>query len=66
MHVARYPDALAMTKKILTQAVHGGVTSVRDMGGDVRVLAEIQPVGHMKLVSGQMLWPGLPIKTESP
>lgn len=42
VHVARFPNALAMAEKILRQAVRGGVTSVRDLAGDARALAEIE------------------------
>ncbi len=41
VHVARFPDALKQAEIILKQAVQGGVTSVRDLGGNARALAEI-------------------------
>lgn len=41
VHVARFPETLKQAKTILQQAVRGGVTSVRDLGGDARTLAEV-------------------------
>ncbi|SFC57214.1 amidohydrolase family protein [Pseudoalteromonas denitrificans] len=55
VHVAHYPDTMKMAKHILTQAIHGGVTSVRDMGGDARVLAEI----NREIQSGSFIGPTL-------
>ena len=40
-HVARFPDAHAQAVRILQAGVRGGVTAVRDMGGDARTLAEL-------------------------
>lgn len=40
VHVGRFPRARAEAERILQQAVRGGVTSVRDLGGDARALAE--------------------------
>lgn len=42
VHVARFPNARPMAEQILRRAVRGGVTSVRDLGGDARALAEIE------------------------
>jgi imidazolonepropionase-like amidohydrolase len=42
VHVARFDDAYPQALKILEAGVRGGVTSVRDMGGDARTLAEIE------------------------
>ncbi len=41
VHVARFPETLKQAERILKQAVRGGVTGVRDMGGDARTLAEL-------------------------
>ncbi len=41
VHVARFPDTRVAAAAILAQALRGGVTSVRDMGGDVRALQDI-------------------------
>ena len=40
VHVGRFPRARAEAERILQAAVRGGVTSVRDLGGDARALAE--------------------------
>ncbi len=42
VHVARFPDTYAKARQILNQAVRGGVTAVRDLGGDARTLAELE------------------------
>jgi imidazolonepropionase-like amidohydrolase len=42
VHVARFPDAFVQAERILREAVRGGVTTVRDLGGDARALAELQ------------------------
>lgn len=42
VHVARFPDAYAQATAILRAAARGGVTSVRDMAGDARTLAELE------------------------
>jgi len=42
VHVARFPDTRARADRILEQALRGGVTAVRDLGGDARALAEIE------------------------
>ncbi|MEZ5442053.1 MAG: amidohydrolase family protein [Lysobacterales bacterium] len=42
VHVARFPDAHAKAVTILQQALAGGVTLVRDLGGDARALAELE------------------------
>lgn len=42
VHVARFPDTRARAEAILRNAVKGGVTSVRDMAGDARALAELE------------------------
>ncbi len=41
VHIARFPDTHAKASEILNQAVRGGVTAVRDLGGDARTLAEL-------------------------
>lgn len=41
VHVAHFPDAHAQAQRILDAGVRGGVTAVRDMGGDARTLAEL-------------------------
>jgi imidazolonepropionase-like amidohydrolase len=42
VHVARFPDTSTQAKTILGRAVRGGVTSVRDLAGDARALADIE------------------------
>ena len=42
VHVARFPDTSTHAKAILERAVRGGVTSVRDLAGDARALADIE------------------------
>lgn len=42
VHVARFPDTSTQAKAILERAVRGGVTSVRDLAGDARALADIE------------------------
>lgn len=41
VHVSLFPNAREEAERILKQAVRGGVTTVRDLGGDARALAEI-------------------------
>ena len=41
VHVARFPDTRNAAAAILAQALRGGVTAVRDMGGDVRALNDL-------------------------
>ncbi|GAB4186214.1 MAG: amidohydrolase family protein [Wenzhouxiangellaceae bacterium] len=41
VHVARFPDARNEAERILRLAISGGVTSVRDLGGDARSLADL-------------------------
>lgn len=53
VHVARFPNAHEMAGKILRQAVRGGVTSVRDLAGDARALAEIDRA----TVNGELIAP---------
>src|SRR5262249_22165600 len=40
-HVARFPDTRNEAQRPLQQAARGGVTGVRDLGGDARALADI-------------------------
>lgn len=40
-HVARFPDTRNEAQRLLQQAARGGVTGVRDLGGDARALADI-------------------------
>ena len=42
VHVARFPDTRVHAEGILRSAVRGGVTSVRDLAGDARALAELE------------------------
>lgn len=42
VHVARFPDTRRHAERILRSAVRGGVTGVRDLGGDARALADIE------------------------
>jgi imidazolonepropionase-like amidohydrolase len=55
VHVARFDDTLAQAEKILREAVRGGVTGVRDMGGDARSLAEIDRA----MAAGEFVGPHL-------
>jgi imidazolonepropionase-like amidohydrolase len=45
VHVARFPDATTQAERILRDAVRGGITTVRDLGGDARALAELERRG---------------------
>ncbi len=42
VHVARFPDTRTRAAEILQRAVRGGVTTVRDLTGDARTLAELE------------------------
>lgn len=42
VHVARFADTRARAEQILRAAVRGGVTTVRDLAGDARALAELE------------------------
>jgi imidazolonepropionase-like amidohydrolase len=42
VHVARFDEAYPQAKKLLDAGVRGGITAVRDMGGDARALAELE------------------------
>lgn len=42
VHIARFPETHARAREILQQAVRGGVTALRDLGGDARTLAELE------------------------
>lgn len=42
VHVARFPDTRSRAQQILASGLRGGVTSVRDVGGDSRALSDIQ------------------------
>lgn len=42
VHVARFPETRVHAESILRSAVRGGVTSVRDLAGDARTLAELE------------------------
>ncbi|WP_345295582.1 amidohydrolase family protein [Luteimonas vadosa] len=55
VHVARFPDTRAQAERILRQAVRGGVTSVRDLGGDARALAELSRA----MAAGEFIGPNL-------
>ncbi len=55
VHVARFPNAYEMATKILQRSVRGGITGVRDLGGDARTLAEIERAGD----NGEMIVPHL-------
>lgn len=56
VHVARFPENnLQMAQDILRQAVRGGVTAVRDLGGDARTLAEINRALHYREWTGPAL-----------
>ncbi len=52
VHVARFPDTRARAVQILERAVRGGITGVRDLGGDARALADIErAIGSRELVA---------------
>jgi imidazolonepropionase-like amidohydrolase len=55
VHVARFPDTRKRAASILDGAVRGGVTAVRDLGGDARALAEIERAIH----AGEIIGPEL-------
>lgn len=55
VHVARFPNAYEMASKILQRAVRGGITGVRDLGGDARTLAEIERASS----NGELIVPNL-------
>lgn len=60
VHVARFPDAYAQARSILEAAARGGVTSVRDMAGDARTLAELERArGAREFVGPAVLASGL-------
>ncbi|MGB0135434.1 amidohydrolase family protein [Dokdonella sp.] len=60
VHVARFPNAHVMAEKILGQSVRGGVTSVRDLTGDARALAEIErATGTGELVAPNIVFSAL-------
>jgi imidazolonepropionase-like amidohydrolase len=40
VHVGRFPEGSSEAERILKAAVRGGVTAVRDLGGDARALGE--------------------------
>jgi imidazolonepropionase-like amidohydrolase len=42
VHIGRFPDTHAKAREILDQAVRGGITAIRDLGGDARTLAELE------------------------
>ncbi len=41
VHVARFPDTANQARLILEQAIRGGITGLRDLGGDARALGEV-------------------------
>jgi imidazolonepropionase-like amidohydrolase len=55
VHVARFPDTRAKAEEILRRAVRGGITSVRDLGGDARALADLERA----IVSDELVAPDL-------
>lgn len=55
VHVARFPDTRARAEAILRSAVRGGVTGVRDLGGDARALADLERA----IASGELVAPAL-------
>lgn len=60
VHVARFPDARREAERILQRAVRGGITGVRDLGGDARALAEIERAsGHGELIVPHMVFSAL-------
>lgn len=54
-HVARFPDTRNEAQRLLHQAARGGVTAVRDLGGDARALADIA----RSLQAGEWIGPHL-------
>lgn len=53
VHVARFPDTRVHAERLLREALRGGVTAVRDLGGDARALADIQRAA----AAGELLVP---------
>lgn len=67
VHVGRFPSARAEAERLLQVAVRGGVTSVRDLGGDARALTEVTramangelvgaTLAHSTLLGGESLF----------
>jgi imidazolonepropionase-like amidohydrolase len=60
VHVARFPDTRAKAEAILRRAVQGGITSVRDLAGDARTLADIErALGSGELVAPEVVFSAL-------
>jgi imidazolonepropionase-like amidohydrolase len=57
VHVARFPETRRHAERILRSAVRGGVTGVRDLGGDARALADIErAMGAGEFVGPELLF----------
>jgi imidazolonepropionase-like amidohydrolase len=57
VHVARFPDTRAKAERILRAALRGGVTSVRDLAGDARALADLErAIGAGELVAPTIVY----------
>ena len=57
VHVARFPETRRHAERILRSAVRGGVTGVRDLGGDARALADIErAMGVGEFVGPELLF----------
>lgn len=57
VHVARFPDTRVHAENILRSAVRGGVTSVRDLAGDARTLAELErATGTGEFIGPQLVY----------
>ncbi len=51
-HAARFPDSYGEGRRILSAALRGGVTTVRDLGGDARSLAELERARRARQFEG--------------
>jgi len=57
VHVARFPDTRAKAERILRGALRGGVTTVRDLAGDARALADLErAIGAGELVAPTIVY----------
>ena len=57
VHVARFPDARVMGERILRAAARGGVTSVRDLVGDARALADLErAIGRREFIGPTLVY----------
>lgn len=60
VHIARFPDTRNKAEAILRQAVAGGVTTVRDLGGDARALADLgRAIANDELLAPDLVYSAL-------